>query len=313
MGYDSYFSISVEGSTREERKQVLNEIEEISGYEFDSVGADDSSANLDEAHWYNYREDCAKVAMKHPEIFIEVYREGEERDDTEMTRFHKDKMESVTAQTAWPPFRDIMMPGEKPVETTNEVPSEKQEESFFDEAEYFGRKLMNTAIWRHVFGVIFDHRSDDGIKSPAEELLKLVEHIVNDIESSGKELIIEWYNGNEDLSLNVNLEDFTITEKLQNLSGFEEAKESWVKPWKEAIKEIRERTKSGELSLDEVFPNLNICNNSITPIKGSCYMYMNQYYASIIDLLMITGFKNWLIEDSLACATADYLENYVNV
>lgn len=108
MGYDNNFLLYFHGGNSEERKQVMEEIEKESGYTL--TDKDDEEAHLYESHWYDYERDITKVAKKHPDIIIEVWREGEERGDGEGTRFKKDERESVKLKYVWPEFKNIRVP-----------------------------------------------------------------------------------------------------------------------------------------------------------------------------------------------------------
>lgn len=288
MGYDSNFNLHVKGSTYEEQETVINEIENESGYHFHEKHNDgtEASASISYAHWYDYKKNCSKVAKRHPKVYIEVCRDGEDKYDNEITRFHGDCEESILGTTCWPPFRNIVLP------------DEQKANPFFVESESI-RKQMNIATWRHVFGVILDQRLDDGSWPPAEEKLSALITIVDEIDSSDEALVREKYNENNDIII------------PDRIDGFEDAKATWVRPWREAIDEISKRTADGEMSIGDALINLNICENSNSPVRGSCYIYMMQYYASLADLLARKPFWEWLVEDIEEQPTADFLESYI--
>ena len=213
MGYDSNYHLQTIGPDARENKAVLDEIETASGYHFERE--DDGAvfrAELEDATWYGWMEHCAAVAKRHPQVYIEVIRDGEERDDNE-----------------------------------------------------------------HVLGVILDHRIDDGCWPPAEERLDVLLHFVDDIDSSDESLIREWYHGNEDILI------------PNRLDGFEEAKATWVRPWREAIDEITRRVGAGEVTARDALVALEICNNSYTPIRGNYYVNERHTYASLADLMVSVG------------------------
>lgn len=266
MGYDSNYHLQTIGPDARENKAVLDEIETASGYHFNDREDDGSvfRAELEDATWYDWMEHCAAVAKRHPRVYIEVTRDGEERDDNEITRFYGDLQETIVSESSWPPFRSIILP------------AEQAENPFFLEAESI-RPLLNIATWRHVLGVILDHRIDDGSWPPAEERLDVLLHIVDDIDSSDESLIREWYNGNEDVLI------------PDRLDGFEEAKATWVRPWREAIEEITRRVGAGEVTARDALMALTICDNSYTPVRGNYYANGRHTYASLADLVVSVG------------------------
>ena len=111
MGYYSNYSIRLAGSTSDERKKVVEEIESVSGYKFEHKS--DESCETEDHTWYDYRKHLAKIAKKHPDVYIEVMRSGEDRDDQEINRFHAKESESVMAEIVFPPFSQIILPGEE--------------------------------------------------------------------------------------------------------------------------------------------------------------------------------------------------------
>ena len=123
MGYYSNYSIRLAESTSDERIKVVEEIEAISGYKFENKN--DEGCETEDHTWYDYRKHLAKIAKKHPDVYIEVMRTGEDRDDQEISRFHADETESVTADIVFPSFTQIIFPGEeKGSETGNKTTSE---------------------------------------------------------------------------------------------------------------------------------------------------------------------------------------------
>ena len=92
MGYDSNFNLrfwkqNKEDFTEDESKKIINEVEKISDYNVDDVYADGNSSSLFafvySVHWYDWRDDLTKLMKRHPELSLEVSREGEDREDTE--------------------------------------------------------------------------------------------------------------------------------------------------------------------------------------------------------------------------------------
>ena len=111
MGYDSRYALHLYGGSEEERIEVINEIETESGYTFNEK--DENSAALYEAHWYDCDKHVEKVAKKHPDIIIEIFRQGEDREDNVAGRYKGRLSEIVTMKQLWPPFTKIMLPREK--------------------------------------------------------------------------------------------------------------------------------------------------------------------------------------------------------
>ena len=111
MGYYSNYSIRLAGSTSDERKKVVEEIESVSGYKFENKT--DEGCETEDHTWYDYRKHLAKIAKKHPDVYIEVIRTGEDRDDQEISRFHAGETESVKADIVFPSFTHILFPSEE--------------------------------------------------------------------------------------------------------------------------------------------------------------------------------------------------------
>ena len=111
MGYYSNFSIRLAGCTSDERNKVVKEIESVSGYKFERKSSD--GCETEDHTWYDYRKHLAKISKKHPDVYIEVMRTGEDRDDQEINRFHAGETEGVTAEIVFPPFSQIILPGEE--------------------------------------------------------------------------------------------------------------------------------------------------------------------------------------------------------
>lgn len=109
MGYDSNFQLSIlRCKDEDEGHTIIQEIEKESGYTFENESSD--SAELHEAHWYDAVSDIASVARRHPEAVIQLFRDGEDKDDTEITRFRGDERETLQPQVIWPPFETIILP-----------------------------------------------------------------------------------------------------------------------------------------------------------------------------------------------------------
>lgn len=92
MGYDSNFNLrfwkqNKEDFTKEESKKIIEEVEKISEYNVDDFYADGQTNSLFafiySVHWYDWNKDLTKMMKKHPELSLEVSREGEDREDTE--------------------------------------------------------------------------------------------------------------------------------------------------------------------------------------------------------------------------------------
>ncbi len=63
-------------------------------------------------------DDIASVARNHPDAIIQLFRDGEDKDDTELTRFRGEERETLQQQVTWPPFKNIVLPDEN---TTNDL------------------------------------------------------------------------------------------------------------------------------------------------------------------------------------------------
>lgn len=92
MGYDSNFNLrfwkqNKEDFTKDESKKIIDEVEKISGYNVDDFYADGQTNSLFafiySVHWYDWNKDLTELMKKHPELSLEVSREGEDREDTE--------------------------------------------------------------------------------------------------------------------------------------------------------------------------------------------------------------------------------------
>jgi len=91
MGYYSRFEITQPKNpvSYEEAKDYL---EEISNYTFDNYN---DILISDDAKWYDYREDMAKLSAKFPDTVFKVHREGEEAGDIEDTYYYHGMIQSV--------------------------------------------------------------------------------------------------------------------------------------------------------------------------------------------------------------------------
>ena len=92
MGYDSNFNLrfwkkNKEDLTKDESKKIIDEVEKISDYKVDDFYADGKTGSLFafiySVHWYDWNKDLTKLMQRHPELALEVSREGEDREDTE--------------------------------------------------------------------------------------------------------------------------------------------------------------------------------------------------------------------------------------
>jgi len=148
MGYYSNYSIIVmESPSNEESKEIINEIEKESGYHFEDKSGD--SARSSDVKWYDYFDDIQRVAKRHPDAIIQVTREGEDREDTEIIRFKGDNHETLENEEIYPPFARIL--------TGNEIKSHENVSYFKD----ILKKLKEQADG--VLNGIFETRNIDSI------------------------------------------------------------------------------------------------------------------------------------------------------
>lgn len=290
MGYSNYFHITVKSPVKGESERVMDRIEAIYGETFESKVNDKqtntSYASAYDAHWYDFEQDCEKAAKEFPSAFIEVIREGEDRHDTQMVRFHGEQVESIFEQQKWPPFRTVFFPGENPFE------------NIFKEGESF-RDQMEAAAWRGIFAEFLDQylfiKGPSTIKKRMKAIRKFIDLLRNDDEQSFLR----------------RFETIMGRHVNENLKGFEDTKTVWVSAWDNAFEEITRRTASDEISVEEAFENLNICMHSNMPVKGDCYIYNGFFYASLPDMLMHVRFLDWLIAGDKELPTADFLDSYI--
>jgi len=92
MGYDSNFNLrfwkqNKQDFTEDESKKLIDEAEKISDYRVDDFYIDGNSGSLFafvySVHWYDWSNDLTELMKRHPELSLEVSREGEDREDTE--------------------------------------------------------------------------------------------------------------------------------------------------------------------------------------------------------------------------------------
>lgn len=111
MGYHSNFNICILreptcSGTIPDGKQIFKEIEDKSGYRFDSLNNTD--ADLSDASWYNAVDDIISVAKKHPDVILELTVYGEDRDDMWSMRFRGEEKETIKADIVWPEYTEIL-------------------------------------------------------------------------------------------------------------------------------------------------------------------------------------------------------------
>ena len=92
MGYDTYFTIRMEGPEKAKSK-VIKEFRKLDtpGFFIQNKKTDEEAlSRLEdgfEAHWYDSEEDCQKIAKKNPDVLIIVNGAGEDREDVWEARF----------------------------------------------------------------------------------------------------------------------------------------------------------------------------------------------------------------------------------
>ena len=118
MSYITHITICLHGDA--DNKTIFEEIEQQSG-ERVNVQDNGSAACVYDARWRNVMEDISVVAEKHPEVIIEVYAEGEDRNDTWEARFKGDDVETVEYYSVRPEFRKIRLPKDEKRDTGKEV------------------------------------------------------------------------------------------------------------------------------------------------------------------------------------------------
>ena len=111
MGYHSNFNICIlRGRTCSETipdgKQIFREIEDKSGYRFNSLNNTD--AELYDASWNNAVNDITSVAKKHPDVILELTVYGDDRDDMWSMRFCGEEQETSKADIVWPEYTEIL-------------------------------------------------------------------------------------------------------------------------------------------------------------------------------------------------------------
>lgn len=111
MGYNTTYKLKLHNARPEQCKEVFKEIEETSKYTLDDI--QDDEAELADAHWYNYGHDLTKVSKKFPGIIIEIYAEGEDRNDTWQARYLNGNEEHIDIVTTLAPLSRILTDEEK--------------------------------------------------------------------------------------------------------------------------------------------------------------------------------------------------------
>ena len=106
MGYETAFNLNVHGAAPEEEKKIYDEIAEAAGESAEAVEYGFTGK------WYDYGEDLAKIAAKHPDAIIEVSGQGEAPDDIWEARYRGDQVETIRYE-GLPPFREIVTPEEE--------------------------------------------------------------------------------------------------------------------------------------------------------------------------------------------------------
>lgn len=107
MGYDTSYNLYVCGADAEETRKIYEEIAEAAG-----ESAEDVKFYGFTGHWYDYGENLAKIAARHPNAIIEVSGQGEAPDDIWKARYRGDQVETIRYE-GLPPFREILTPEEE--------------------------------------------------------------------------------------------------------------------------------------------------------------------------------------------------------
>lgn len=95
MGYDTYFTIRMEGSD-EDKAKAIKEFRKLydTGFFIEHCKTDQEALSTLEdgfqAHWYDYGTDCAAIAKKIPDLLIIVYGDGEGTMDVWECRYKGD-------------------------------------------------------------------------------------------------------------------------------------------------------------------------------------------------------------------------------
>lgn len=111
MGYDTYFTIRMEGP-EEAKSKVIKEFRKMDTPGFfiqhakDDYEAQETLNAGFEAHWYDAEEDCKKIARKNPDVLIIVNGAGEDRDDIWEARFKGKLFEEAKAIVKGPDITD---------------------------------------------------------------------------------------------------------------------------------------------------------------------------------------------------------------
>lgn len=117
MGYNTHFTISMEGSDEAKAKAIaeLRKIYQGPGFIIEEVTDDKKALNLleygFEAHWYDFGEDCHRIALAVPDVLIIVNGQGEDRDDIWEARYKGDLSELAKAVILDPQITDERLLG----------------------------------------------------------------------------------------------------------------------------------------------------------------------------------------------------------
>lgn len=107
MSYITHFTIYLHGNA--DYKTIFEEIEQQSDERVE-VQDNGNVACVYDTRWGNVLDDLSAVAQNHPEVIIEVYAEGEDRNDTWEARFKGDDVETVEYYSVRPEFKKIRLP-----------------------------------------------------------------------------------------------------------------------------------------------------------------------------------------------------------
>lgn len=118
MSYITHYSIYLHGEA--DYKTIFEEIEQQSDERLEIL-TNGSGACVYDTSWGNVLDDLSAVAQKHPEAIIEVYAEGEDRNDTWEARFKGDDVETVEYYFVRPEFRAIRLPKDEKRDAGKEV------------------------------------------------------------------------------------------------------------------------------------------------------------------------------------------------
>ena len=111
--YTIDFEFYIHADGMEKRKAVLDAIAKASGLQFDERNDRGGFALLRDTCWYSYYEKLAEVSRAHPDAVIEARGRDEDNVNNWKARFRNGEQETVVERRSYPPFREILLPGEK--------------------------------------------------------------------------------------------------------------------------------------------------------------------------------------------------------